>query len=205
MELLLIRHGESTWNAEGRIQGWADPPLSERGHTQAQLLAHRLSGDGKIGALHASPSRRAAETAGIIGQEMKLVTRLDERLREGGSGELTGLTVKGVQEQFPEVWQSWREGTLRPVIPGGEDIEALQRRVAEVMGEIVAAHDPDGRVAVVSHGGTFCAYLAHLVGLDIHRTSPFRFDNASLSIVSVRDARPRIVTLNDTCHLHETI
>ena len=89
--LMLIRHGRSTWNAEGRIQGQADPPLDEMGREQARRLAERLHGE-PIVALYTSPLLRARETAGIIGQALDVPVTPDERLKEYDVGDVAGLT-----------------------------------------------------------------------------------------------------------------
>ena len=201
MELLLIRYGESTWNAEGIIQGWGDPPLSEDGRAQARLLGLRLSRQGGIGALYSSTLQRARETAEIIGELTGTLPHFDERLREGGMGVLTGVNVTDVEKLYPEIWRGWQENPLKTPIPGGEDNESFRRRVAEIMEAIAAVHGDNDRIAIVSHGGTFGTYLAHLIGLDMRRRVPFSFANASLSTVRLGGVRPRIVLLNDTCHL----
>ena len=196
----LIRHGRSTWNAERRFQGWADPPLDDVGREQARLLAERLQGNGEaIVALYTSPLRRAQETAGIIGETLGLPVTPDERLKEGGIGVLTGLTWAQVEEQYPDVMQGFMEADEGIVIPGGEEIEQLMARVPAVFGEIVARHAGE-TIGVVSHGGTLGVYLNHLIGLP-GRFSPFRFGNTSLSVVEMNPVRPRILLLNDTCHL----
>ena len=119
MELLLIRHGESTWNAEGIIQGWGDPPLSETGRAQARSLGLRLSHQEGLDALYSSTLRRARETAEIIGDLTGTSPRFDDRLREGGIGVLTGVNLNDVEELYPEIWRGWQENVLKTPIPGG--------------------------------------------------------------------------------------
>jgi broad specificity phosphatase PhoE len=177
MDILLIRHGESTWNAEGIIQGWGDPPLSETGRAQARALGLRLSRREEIDALYSSTLQRARETAEIIGELTGTSPRFDDRLREGGIGVLTGVNVKDVEKLYPEIWRDWQENPLKTPIPGGEDNENFRKRVI---------------------------YLAHLIGLDMRKRVPFRFANASLSMIQLGGARPRIVLLNDTCHLERS-
>jgi len=201
MDLLLIRHGESTWNAEGIIQGWGDPPLSKIGRAQARSLGLRLSRQGGIDTLYSSTLQRARETAEIIGELTGTSPRFDDRLREGGIGVLTGVNVKDVERLYPEIWRGWQENPLRTPIPDGEDNESFRRRVVEIMEAIAADHGDGDHIAVVSHGGTFGTYLAHLIGLDMRKRVPFRFANASLSIIRLGGGRPRIVLLNDICHL----
>ena len=196
--LFLIRHGRSTWNAERRIQGRADPPLDEVGREQARCLAERLRDDPPV-ALYTSPQRRAQETADIIGQALGILVTPDERLQEYDVGDVTGLTWEQVEEQYPDVARRWAEASEDLALPGAEGSEPFRARVAAALDEIVARHAEEP-VGVVAHGGTLGTYLNHLIGLP-SRFSPFRFGNGSLSVVEVNPVRPRILLLNDTCHL----
>lgn len=200
-QLLLIRHGQSTWNAEGRIQGWADPPLDDVGREQAQKLARRLA-DEKHGivAVYSSPLLRARQTAEEIAQTLGLPVQTDDRLKENGVGEFTGLTGQEVEQRFPE-WFAGLKATAEWVPPpGGEDRADFMNRAVRGMTDIVT-HHPEQTVAIVSHGGTLGVYLAHLLGIPIRRPLPFQFDNASLSVVQVAEPRIRLYKLNDTSHL----
>jgi len=203
--LILVRHGQSTWNAQGRIQGWADPPLDDTGQEQARRLARRLAAEEhNISALYSSPLLRARQTAEAVGLTLTLTVQTDDRLKENDVGLLSGLTGDEVERQFPE-WMSARRNSVEWVPPpGGEDRDAFVERAVAVMCDIVT-HHPDQSVAVVSHGGTLAVYLAHLLEMPIHRTLPFQFDNTSLSIVKVSDRRVRLFKLNDTAHLSNGI
>lgn len=200
--LFLIRHGRSTWNAARRIQGQADPPLDEVGREQARRLAERLRDDPPA-ALYTSPLQRARETAEILGQALGVPVVPDERLKEYDVGAITGLTWEQVVEQHPDMAQRWAEALEDIEIPGEEGGAPFRARVVAAFGEILARH-AEGTVGVVTHGGTLGTYLNHLIGLPT-RFSPFRFDNGALSIVKVNvemnPVRPRILLLNDTCHL----
>ena len=196
--LFLIRHGRSVWNAEGRIQGHADPPLDDMGREQARRLAGRLQG-GAMVALYTSPLQRARETADIIGQALGVPVVADERLKEYGIGVVTGLTFEQVAEQYPDVARRLTAAEEHLDIPGEEESPQFRARVVAAFDDILARL-ADGPVGVVAHGGTFGDYLNHLIGL-VRRHSPFRFSNGSLTIVEVDPVRPRIVLLNDTCHL----
>lgn len=199
--LFLVRHGQSTWNAEGRIQGWADPPLDETGHEQARRLAVRLAAEEHgISALYSSPLLRARQTAEAVGLALELAVQTDDRLKENDVGLLAGLTGDEIERQFPE-WIAARRASLEWVPPpGGEDRDAFAKRAVAVMCDIVT-HHLDQTVAVVSHGGTLGVYLAHLLEMPIHRSLPFQFDNTSLSVVKVSERRVRLFKLNDTAHL----
>jgi broad specificity phosphatase PhoE len=196
--LCLIRHGRSVWNAQGRIQGCADPPLDEVGRAQARQLAERLREE-SVAALYTSPLRRSQETAEIIGQALDLPVVPDERLKEYDVGDLTGLTWEQVVEQYPDVAQRWTQAQDSLEIPGEEGWAPFRVRVVAALGDILSRH-ADGPVGVVAHGGTLGTYLNHLIGLPT-RFSPFRFGNGSLTIVEAHPVRPRILLLNDTCHL----
>jgi len=202
IRLFLIRHGRSTWNAVGRIQGQADPPLDDVGREQARRLAERLRDDPPV-ALYTSSLQRARETADIIGRTLGIAATPDERLQEYDVGDIAGLTWEQVVEQYPDIAWRWAESSEGVKFPGAEEGRVFRDRTAAVFDEIVARHE-EGPVGVVAHGGVLGAYLNHLIGLTTWR-SPFRFGNGSLSIVEVNPARPRIVLLNDTCHLGEEI
>lgn len=198
MRLFLIRHARSTWNAARRIQGWADPPLDDVGREQAARLGDRLRRD-PPNVLYTSPLCRARQTAEIVGRTIGVPVELDERLKEHDMGDVTGLTREAFEERYPELVRCWREKPERFRFPGEEDVDAFRARVVEGFDEIVARHE-DGAVAAVTHGGTLGAYLSSLLGLR-SRFSPFRFSNASLSVVEIGSGRTRVVLLNDTCHL----
>lgn len=202
MKLLLIRHGQSQGNAEHRIQGWLDLPLTDLGRDQMRALARRLQGDGwGVSALYASDLSRAAESGEILAAALDVSLSLDVRLREYHVGEFTGLTWQEVEERFPDLAAQWQRASRRPPIPGEEGDQAFRARLAEAFEEIVAVHHPQETVAVVAHGGTFNAYLKHLLGLDLDIRGPFAFANAALSVVQLEEWGPRITLLNDTSHL----
>jgi broad specificity phosphatase PhoE len=199
--LLLVRHGQSTWNAQGRLQGWADPPLDETGQEQARWLARRLAAEEQnISAIYSSPLLRARQTAEALGLTLGLSVQADDRLKENDVGLLAGLTGSEIEEKFPDWVAARRASAEWTPPPGGEDRDGFVSRAVAVMRDI-AAHHPDQTVAVVSHGGTLGVYLAHLLEMPIHRSLPFQFDNASLSIVKVSERRVRLFKLNDTSHL----
>ncbi len=200
--LLLIRHGRSTWNAAGRIQGQADPPLDDVGQEQARRLAERLLED-QPAILYASPLQRARETAELIGNKLNMSIVTDARLKEYDVGDIAGLTWEQVTEQYPDLAHQWEEGTDDLEFPNAEASDGFRTRVSTAFDEIIAQH-PNETVSVISHGGVIGAYLNHLIGVP-SRFSPFHFSNSSLSIVEIHTTRPRIMLLNDTCHLRGEI
>ncbi len=196
VRLYLVRHAESTWNAEGRVQGQADPPLNEQGLEQAARLADRFRGEA-VAALYASPLQRARQTAERIAAAVQLPVQIDDRLKEHDMGLFTGVVWMDIVTQHPEFSQIWMEQAWD--MPGGEKQPVFRARAVGVMQDIVARH-PNGKIVVVSHGGILGEYLAHLLGLDPSRRHPFRFDNASVSVVDVA-VLSRVHRLNDVSHL----
>ncbi|HKC83208.1 MAG TPA: histidine phosphatase family protein, partial [bacterium] len=133
---MLIRHGQSTWNEEHRIQGQLDPPLSELGRRQAALLGARLAAR-RFAALYASDLKRAFETAEVVGAAIHLEPEPRSSLREVFLGEWEGLTTEEIAERYPEAWASWVEEPQWDLVPGGEGQAAFDRRVAAAMDDIL--------------------------------------------------------------------
>lgn len=154
--MLLIRHGQSTWNALGRWQGQADIPLSSDGRQQSRMAAERL---GTPDAIVSSPQQRALETASILSAAVGVgPVLIHEDLRERSAGTWSGLTHDEIHSQYP----GWLDDGRRP--EGYESDESVLERVVPVLFDI--AHDhPGATVVVVSHGGIIRA-LEHAVDLE---------------------------------------
>lgn len=200
MDLILIRHGETDWNLQERMQGQTDTPLNARGTAQAHRAAARLAAEHQIEVLYTSPLVRARVTAEIIADKFNLDPIGDVRLTERGVGQLEGLTLPEIGTAFPDVYKAWRDDKERVLLPGAEDTDEFQRRVLSFL-EMARDRHAGQCVAAVTHGGTLSMLFGTLLGLDIHKRFPFRFDNTSISKVDLSRRRPRIYLLNDTCHL----
>ncbi len=157
--LLLVRHGQSEWNAQGRWQGQADPHLSDHGREEARLAASALSGFGGI--VFSSPLLRARETAEIISAHVSDGSVfLEPDLREIDVGEFSGLTNDQIEQRMPDAWQMLRAGKLS-AFPGGEAREHFLQRVLGSL-ERIATHHPEADVLAVAHGGAIAAVERHL-------------------------------------------
>lgn len=200
MHLFLIRHGETDWNIERRIQGHTDTALNARGLEQSERLAARLAAEERIDAMYSSSLSRARVTAEIIAKKIGVEPVFDERLIEKHLGELEGMSFAEIQENYPDIARQWSESTQEFSLPGEETPAILQKRVRAFLDEIKARHI-GSRVAIVSHGGTINMLVSTLLDLDINRRWPFWFDNASVSYVDLTGPRARLRLLNDTCHL----
>jgi probable phosphoglycerate mutase len=148
--LILIRHGQTDWNVEGRYQGQVDIPLNERGREQAAQTARALSG-ANLAAIYASDLTRAVETAKALAQVAGLPVRIDPRLREINQGRWEGRLFDEIRAEYPEELKRRQEDPLAFAPPGGEVVGQVRERVLAAVADIVRRH-PDQRVAIVSHG-----------------------------------------------------
>ena len=161
--LVLIRHGQTDWNVEGRWQGQADPPLNDRGREQARRAAEYQRRYG-FAALYSSDLRRTMETAQIIGTEMRLEAIPEPRLREVNLGKWQGMLAVNIEAQYPDEFRRWYESPLTAHPPDGEDIPTLAARVLQAINEIIARH-PKQRVGIVSHELPIAVILCCAAGL----------------------------------------
>ena len=200
----LIRHGESLWNGERRIQGNQDPPLSPRGRRQADRLVAHLDSHGlrRVAAVFTSPLRRATETAERIGTAIGLPALPEPDLREMSLGKWEGMTVTEIRALFPGTYERWLADPLAHPAPGGENLEAFARRVTGAFDRMREAH-PGSDLVLVSHGGAIKALLCHVLELPVRWLFRIKQDNTAVNIVDVDDVTRRVVLVNDTCHLAE--
>lgn len=196
MILYLIRHGESQYNAEGRIQGQTDIPLSEIGHRQSHAIATAFD-QIQLDAVFGSPLQRAAQTAApLAAKQGRRVEYLDE-LKEIHAGIFAGLLWGEIEQKYPEHALPWREQHPDFVIPGGESRRQLMDRGVRALRTIRERNLE--QVAVVAHGGVLCAALKGLLEIPAER-NPFNLFNASISRL-VWKARIQLWTLNEIEHL----
>ncbi len=187
--LVLVRHGETEWNAREVLQGQADIELSDNGRAQARALA-TVVGHWAIDHAVTSDLKRAKQTAVLLGYPD---AREDSRWREADLGEWTARDAKELQTTHGDEYRAWREGRSAP--PGGEDFGALSRRIAAAIADLNAA---EGTVLVVSHGGVIRAALAHLINLTPERIVPVH--PGSLTVFEF-DKGPRLKLYNVTASL----
>lgn len=197
--ILLIRHGQTDWNAAGRWQGHADIPLNEVGRRQARRLADRLS-RWPITAMYSSDLKRAAETAHILADILGLQPVYDPVWRERHGGAFEGLTGAEIKRAHPEAWDRLSQGITDP--PGGESPEQLHERVTKAFERLLERHAGE-MVSVVSHGGALRTVIGHVLKLPPRPNPRLQLDgNTGLTVVEVRpDRPPLLVRLNDVAHL----
>jgi len=198
-ELVLVRHAETEWNRERRIQGHTDVALSPSGCEQARRLSLRLSRE-PIRAVYASDLARARATAEPLAAALGVPLQTTALLREVSFGAWEGLTTAEVEAGWPDEYAAWRHDSVSCRPPQGERIAEMQCRTLAFVAAILPTY-PGERVAVVAHGGSVKAILCGLMGFPLSVWRRLRVDNTSVSRLVFAPLGPTLTLYNDTSHL----
>ncbi|MCV2219251.1 histidine phosphatase family protein [Thauera sp. Sel9] len=200
--LCLVRHGETAWNTERRLQGHVDIPLNETGLAQAAATAQRLQALGHgFAALYCSDLMRARQTAAAIARQQALEAIHDERLRERHYGLFQGLTYDEAERQHPELYRRFKARELDFGFPQhGESLIAFSSRVDAVLGDIADRHTGQ-TVLVVTHGGVLDIARRLASGTPLETARDFPIPNAALNWIERTDGRWRLLAWADEGHL----
>jgi 2,3-bisphosphoglycerate-dependent phosphoglycerate mutase len=198
-EFIVVRHGETAWNAQGRIQGHLDSPLNEEGLAQALLLSDRLARE-PFSQLYSSDLGRALQTVQPIADHTGHRVLTDARLRERNLGVFQGLTGAECEHRFPEHYARFRERDPDHVIPGGESARQVYERVTAAF-TALAREQAGARVVVVTHGGVLDALYRFVQGMPLEQPRAFPIFNASLNAVRCDGAHWSIERWGDISHL----
>jgi probable phosphoglycerate mutase len=201
MKILLARHGETRWNAEGRYQGQMDIPLSEVGEGQARLLGERLK-DVAIARAIASPLSRARRTAELaLGEARVAQLSLDIDLQEIAHGEWEGLLASEIRERNPELLRAWREAPESVQMPGGESLQQVLDRAWPALEKAVAGLGADDTLLLVAHDAVNRVLLCRILGLPLSRLWSFRQAPTTINLLEGPDVHSlELVRLNDCNH-----
>lgn len=199
MNLILVRHGETRHNMEGKAIGINPMGLDDRGRRQAMRAAEALAPFAPV-ALYASPLPRALETASIISQRTGVEVCPRENLKEADLGLLDGLTRDEMRQQHPEFMETWSKDASTAVMPGGESILQVQERAWGTIEEIRGLH-PEDNVVVVSHTFTILALVCKLLGMPLSNFQRLHVDLASITQFRIRPERVTMIRYNDQYHL----
>lgn len=198
-EFIVVRHGETAWNAEGRIQGHLDSPLNEEGLAQALLLGDRLARE-PFSQLYSSDLGRALQTVQPIADRSGHRVATDVRLRERHLGIFQGLTGSECARLSSEHYARFRARDPDHVIPEGESVRQVYERVIRVFGDFARQHAGE-RVVVVTHGGVLDAVHRLVLGIPLEQPRDFPIFNASLNLVRCEDGHWSMVRWGDISHL----
>jgi len=200
--VVIIRHGQSQGNAEGRFGGHTDTPLSPRGRKQAQATAKALASE-KFSAIYSSDLPRAIETASPLAKLVGVRLETTDALRERSVGVMEGLTFEEAAEQHPEQYLALLRRDFEHVL-AGESYRQTLDRASRQLDEAIEQHK-GGRIALFAHTGTICILILHLMGaLDAPELKPVWIATANCGIARFDlrdDGFVRVLTINDTRHL----
>ena len=199
MRLLIVRHGETDVNREGRMQGVSGAPLNEAGRRQLARTAERLAGEG-ITAIYASDLLRARESAEIVAARVGLPVATDPRLREQSLGDWEGALWDDIVSH-PDIDRYL--GDLDYAPPGGETKRSLRDRVVEFIDALPERHD-DESVLVVTHGGPVMVFMFHALSIPYGPHNRFYGANGGVSEFGRRDGIWRLHTFNETWFLRSS-
>ena len=177
-EIILIRHGETEWNSQQRMQGHSNSDLSSVGQAQIQALGQWMK-NVPFDHIYSSDSLRAKQTAEAITQFSGHELQFDQRLREKNLGVFEGLTSEEARERHPEVFRLFKTAGSKYVIDEGESTQQLQDRALEIVNEIRIKH-PEERVLLVTHGGFIRVVIKHSLGLSLETPTRFLIRNTGV-------------------------
>jgi len=198
----LVRHGQTSWNRENRIQGHSDIPLDEIGLSQAQRVGAAFA-EMPVRALFTSWLARSQQTAQAIAQaHPKTLEPVIERdLAEIHLGDWEGLTMETLEQRFPRDFADWQTFPSRVVIPNAEPLAAFKQRVRVAFASL-SERLPAGDSVVVAHGGVIAALLAEFLEADFDRLlRNLRLDNGGITAVEWLGGQPHVLWINSVRHL----
>lgn len=205
--ILLIRHGETAWNAEKRLQGHLDIALNAEGERQAALLGAALAAE-RIDHIISSDLQRARQTAEAIARLRGTQVGIDPALRERCYGGFEGLLYSEIAARFPLAFAAWQardvDGVLPPGANRGESFREFYERVSGAIAKHAAAH-PGKTIALVAHGGVLeCAYRQAL-GLSLETPRDFKVLNASVNRFVMEQGVLKLLSWGEVAHLRPTV
>ncbi len=201
--ICLVRHGETAWNAEGRVQGQLDVPLSELGQAQARATAAALAGE-RFAAVYASDLERARQTAAPAAQRLGLEVRLEPALRERHYGMFESLTYAEVRERFPAEYARFKRKDPEFDFTGGESLRAFAERAVACVAGLAQRHAGES-ILVVTHGGVLDMVYRHATGCGLSTPRDFELPNAAINRVEVAPGGWRVALWAEVAHLQAAL
>lgn len=201
MKLILIRHGETDWNRERRIQGHTDILLNERGRAQARCIAERLSISG-ICAVYSSPLARALYTGEAIAKSNSCPVYTRNGLMEIQFGKWEGRTGAEIADTYPERWGNWGLDPAVPLAEGAESLLKVQSRAVQVVEELLKNHGSSDTVCIATHAMPVKTIISYYIGIPAASLINLSIDNCGYNALRFRgDGSAQLLVLNDTGHL----
>lgn len=201
IRIILVRHGETTWNIEGRYQGQEDTPLSPRGLEQGQKLAQALKTI-SIDTCISSPLQRSYNTCKFCADLHSLPVLTDIRLTEINHGTWEGVLAPDIARQYPVEFNQWHTAPHLVQMPGdgGECLEDVRRRVRAAFDEYTQKYD-DQTILVAAHDAVNKAIICDILGLGMEHFWQIKQDNTCINVLEYNDGTWRLVLLNSVNHM----
>ena len=200
--IIAVRHGETAWNVDARIQGQLDIPLNENGRWQAQRLARALAASESIAAIYCSDLLRAWDTAQSVADSLHKSSISESGLRERGFGRFEGKTFTELEAAWPQDTLRWRQRDPQWAPPGGESLQDVTARVVATATRLAQQHLGQ-QIVLVTHGGVLDVLYRHAAGLDPRATRTWTLGNASINRLLWTPQAMTIVGWADTSHLDD--
>ena len=200
-KLILVRHGQTEWNADGRYQGQSDVPLAAEGAAQAEALAAHFPVE-HLDAIYSSDLQRARVTAEIVAKRFGLEVQEEPAFREICFGAWEGLTFEQIVSRWPEAMANFLQHPDILEIPEGESFEQVRARAFPRMLELVKEHEPhDHVIAIFAHGAVLRTLLTSIMHISLQYVWTLRQFNTAVNIVRYDDGWPTVELLNSTSHI----
>ncbi|SHI42917.1 probable phosphoglycerate mutase [Dethiosulfatibacter aminovorans DSM 17477] len=183
MYLYLIRHGETDWNVEKRMQGQIDINLNMNGVHQAKALGQKLKDEYDVKRLYSSPLTRAYMTGSIVGDILDLECEKRDELMEFNFGDWQGMTYDEIEKRYPRDWHNWKNCSHLVEISGGETLDQGYKRISEAIDEIVKSNDDN--TAIITHGTSIEFYINYMMNTNIEEIKMERLIGKNTSIYKI--------------------
>ena len=180
MQIVLVRHGATDWNLQGRCQGATDRELNAVGIRQAREIAAALAAE-SIHAIYSSNLKRARQTADLIGRAHRLAVMIEDDVRELDHGDLEGLTFNEIKQNYPDFIRRWRTEPAELQVPGGERLIDVAERSWMGLNRIVERHPTAQTIAVVSHNFPILGIVCRITGTHLNHYRSFRLDPCGIT------------------------
>jgi len=200
--IIAIRHGETAWNVDTRIQGQLDIPLNDTGRWQAERLARALAAREAIDVVYTSDLLRAWETARPVAEATGAPLHTDEGLRERGFGSFQGKTFTEIEAAMPEEARRWRQRDPFWAPPGGESLTAMRRRVIETLHALASRHVGE-QIVMVAHGGVMDVLYRAATGQELQAPRTWLLGNTAINRLLWSPEGLSLVGWSDTSHLDD--
>jgi broad specificity phosphatase PhoE len=199
VEIILVRHGETQWNAAEVFRGRADIALNENGFAQAKLLGEYLKHE-DIGAVYSGPLQRAVKTAEALAAPHNLPVNITGSLNDIDCGKWEGLPLTEVKEKYEEDYQDWLDTPEQVRIPGGETLDEVTNRAMPFIWEAIKKTEK-GKIVLVSHRAVHKVLVTALLDMDNSAFWSFKLDTAGLTRFTFDGRRFIMTAFNDTSFL----